>query len=143
MMYTADVIDVIDKADSWRDTESVGQMILWSVFTMLFSLTISLYLYMISNPISIYLAHVLVYCVFGYFISNLEYHLHILNMDGVANRNPRVRYGKGWINIPQCSPHVKGKRRRYPRPRQRGRNTLEEPRLTLAGGSQSISGRLC
>ena len=91
-MCTAD--DVIDVIDPRRDTGGVGQMISWSVFEILFNLTISLYLYMISNDISIYLAYVLVYCVFGYFVSNFESHIQILNKDGVANHDPRVRYGK-------------------------------------------------
>ena len=77
---------------------------------------------MMSNPISICLAYLLVYCVFGYFIYNLDSKLQMLEMDGVPNCNPRVRYGKGRYKYTTSRPTRKSKRKgRYkPPPKKKG-----------------------
>ena len=82
---------------------------------MLFNLTKTFYSYLISNPISICLAYVLVYCLFGYFVNNLDFQLQMMNMDGVANCNPRVRYGKGRYKYTTSRPTKKGKRKGKPK----------------------------
>ena len=79
MMCTAD--ELIKTIDPRRDTGGVGQMCSWGICAMLFNLTKTFYSYLISNPISICLAYVLVYCLFGYFVNNLDFQLQMMNMD--------------------------------------------------------------
>ena len=89
-------VDVIDKMDPRIDTGGVGQMILWGVYGGCYHSTTTFYSYLFKPyPLIIFLAYLLAYCLFEYFVCNLDIQLQVIIKDGKPYYNPRMRYGKG------------------------------------------------